>query len=84
MKNIKLTGFKKLWLVPMAAMAFAVWMSLPGSTQKVQAGCTIAGYATYIAGVPTCDCTQASPSTCACVVTCPKGGGEGGEEPENN
>jgi hypothetical protein len=83
MKIINLIGLKKFGLLSLTAALFAIWAFMPGSIQKgskVYAGCTMAGAASYVNGVPTCDCTTVTPSTCACVVTCPKGGGEFEEE----
>lgn len=81
MKNQKKIVISKLWLFPAIAMMFGIWTFLPNSIQPintVEAGCTMTGKATYVNGVPTCDCTSVAEATCSCIVAC-KPNGEGGE-----
>ncbi len=74
MKDKRSYKFSKLLLIPIFAVALTAWALMPRSVplnRVVSAGCTINGKATYIDGVPTCDCTMSTMNTCACVVTCP-------------
>jgi hypothetical protein len=79
MENKKISALNRLWLLAVITTILGIWAFMPNSMQQgytVYAGCTMTGKATYIDGVPTCDCTSVQEATCSCVVPCPKKPGD--------
>lgn len=76
MRNEKTVNFNYIALCTIVGLMVAIFSLMPFSIQKgsvIQAeeGCTKSGHPTYVNGVPICDCTIQTGSTCSCIYPCP-------------
>jgi hypothetical protein len=72
MKGKIIGSFGVLWLFLIVVVLAAVWRFAPTyNVRAEEAGCTKSGKASYVNGVPTCDCTIETEATCSCVFPCP-------------